>query len=126
MQKRISKDLNKKKNFNYFAGASLCAQAIKIQHAIELLETQTLEGLLVYLKGLFKQAEQKKSKGVIKLVSKPEFNLAFIKLNEIISKGIEHPKIKKLVNILEEESLKKNKKKVIIFSQFRRDRKSVV
>ena len=52
-------------------------------------------------------------------MSKPEFNLAFIKLNEIISKGIEHPKIKKLVNILEEESLKKNKKKVIIFSQFR-------
>ena len=50
-------------------GASACAQAIKIQHALELLETQTLEGFYKYLKGLFDQASKKQSKGVIKLVS---------------------------------------------------------
>jgi len=31
-----------KKNFNYFAGITACAQAIKVAHLIELLETQTL------------------------------------------------------------------------------------
>ena len=100
-------------------GASACAQAIKIQHALEFLETQTLEGFYKYLKSLFEQASKKQSKGVVRLVSKPEFNFVFSQTNEFLIKGMEHPKIQELINIIKEEKEKNKDMKMIIFTQFR-------
>ncbi len=121
LQRRISKTLSNttEKNYNYMLGASACAQAIKLQHALELLETQTLESFNKYLKNLFNQAEKKQSKGVIRLVKKPEFNFLFMRSNELLSKNIEHPKLNKLKEIMEKEFLKNSKSKIIIFTQFR-------
>ena len=76
LQKKISFSLSKgSKSYNYFSGASTCAQAIKIQHALELLETQTLKSFNSYLKRIKEQAEKKQSKGDIKLASKQELTL---------------------------------------------------
>jgi ERCC4-related helicase len=120
LQKRIMGNLaSGSKNFNYMLGASACAQAIKIQHALELLETQTLSGFNKYLKNLLKQAEQKKSKGVIKLVAGQEFNFVYAKSNELLAKNIEHPKIKDLMEIVKKEKSKNEKIKIIVFTQFR-------
>jgi len=119
LQKRLIIELAKgSKNYNFMLGASTCAQAIKLQHALELLETQTLKGFNEYLKELFNQASKKKSKGVINLVSKPEFNSAYILSNEILSRGEEHPKLKRLEEIIEKQRLEE-KGKIIVFSQFR-------
>jgi ERCC4-related helicase len=107
------------KNFNYMLGVSACAQAIKIQHALELLETQTLASFDSYLKGLFKQAEKKQSKGVIKLVKKPEFNYIYSASNELLAKNKEHPKLDKLKEIIKQEKSKNPQTKIIIFTQFR-------
>ncbi len=107
------------KNFNYLLGASACAQAIKIQHSLELLETQTLSGFNKYLKSLFNQATKKQSRGVVKLVSKPEFNFSFMQSNELLAKGIEHPKIEELVRIVKREIQENSNSKIIIFTQFR-------
>jgi len=107
------------KNFNNLLSVSACAQAIKIQHALELLETQTQESFNKYLRELFRQATAKKNKGVVRLVSKPAFNKAFMDSNELVSKDIEHPKIIKLLEIVREEHEKNPKTKIIIFSQFR-------
>jgi Fanconi anemia group M protein len=106
-------------NFNYMLGASACAQAVKIQHALELLETQTLEGFNKYLKGLFEQASKKQSKGVIKLVSKQEFNFVFMRSQELLSKKREHPKLQKLIDLIKEEKFQNTNLKIIIFTQFR-------
>ena len=101
LQKKIMGTLARgSRNFNYMLGVSACAQAIKIQHALELLETQTMSGFNKYLKNLFKQATQKQSKGVVKLVAKPEFNFVYARSNELLTKNIEHPKIIELVNII--------------------------
>jgi ERCC4-related helicase len=105
--------------FQAMVGMSLTAQAIKISHAIELLETQTLSGLNEYLRGLMKQAEQKKSKGVQTLVKSPEFNAAFLSLTQLIAQKIEHPKVEELKVLIEEEFSENPKCKIIIFSQFR-------
>jgi Fanconi anemia group M protein len=107
------------KNYNYLLAVSSCAQAIKLQHALELLETQTLSSFNGYMKELFKQASEKKSKGVVRLVSKPEFNLAYIKSNELLSREIEHPKVEEIMKLVEQEKLKNNKIKILIFTQFR-------
>jgi len=107
------------KNFNYMLGVSACAQAIKIQHALELLETQTLSGFNKYLKDLLNQAAKKQSKGVIKLVAKPEFNFVFMQSNELLAKGSEHPKVEKIREITKREISESPKAKIIIFTQFR-------
>jgi ERCC4-related helicase len=120
LQKKISSTITRNfTNFNYMLGASACAQAIKIQHALELLETQTLEGFHKYLKSLFEQASKKQSKGVVKLVSKPEFNFIFSQSNELLLKNMEHPKLQKLIDIITSEKEKNKKMKMIIFTQFR-------
>jgi len=122
LQNEMMKSLGRgNKNFNYMLGVSACAQAIKIQHALELLETQTLQSFNTYLKKLFEEAAKKKSKGVIKLVANPEFNFVFMQSNELLAKNQEHPKLGKLIEIIEEE-IKKDKvkdSKIIVFTQFR-------
>ncbi len=118
-QKRIMKAIaSGNKHFNYLAGASACAVTIKLQHALELLETQTLSSLQLYFQDLFDQAKQKKSKAVQKLVKKQEFNLAYAKLVELIAKNKEHPKLEKIKQIVEKE-LQDENNKVMIFAQFR-------
>ena len=106
-------------NFNAMIGMSLCAQAIKISHAIELLETQTISGLRGYLKNLEKQAEEKKSKGVQTLVNSPEFKAAIISINSLIENKIEHPKVEELKTLIENEFKNKENSKIIVFAQFR-------
>jgi len=99
-------------------GMSLTAQAIKISHALELLETQTLSGLQTYLNKLVKEAEQKKSKGVQTLVNSKEFQASLLSLNNLLKKQIEHPKVEEL-NVLVEQDLQNKNAKIIIFTQFR-------
>jgi Fanconi anemia group M protein len=107
------------RNFNTMLGASACAQAIKLQHALELLETQTLFGFNKYLKDLLKQADRKVSKGTQRLVLKPEFTFAFMKSNELLARNREHPKIYSLVEIIKKEREKNEDIKIIVFTQFR-------
>jgi Fanconi anemia group M protein len=106
-------------NFNMLSGASTCAQAIKIQHALELLETQTLYSLQIYFSSLFDQAKNKKSKGVQHLVKQPEFNKAYILLNELLAKKRENPKLIKLKEIIQQDIKQNPKAKTIVFAQYR-------
>ena len=92
LQQRLAMQVHAR-NFAAMHGLSLCAQAIKISHALELLETQTLSGLHGYLKSLQKQAAEKKSRAVQNLVKLPEFNAAMLSLEHLLSKKTEHPKI---------------------------------
>ena len=107
------------RNFNYMLGISACAQAIKLQHALELLETQTLSGFNKYLKGLLEQAAKKQSRGVVKLVAKPEFNFSHTQSNKLLAKGLEHPKVEEILQIVKREISENPKAKMIIFTQFR-------
>ena len=104
LQKRLSLSLGKgSRNFIYMHGVSECAQAIKIQHALELLETQNLFIFNKYLENLLDQAAKEKSKGVKRLVKKPEFNFVYTKSVELMAKGQEHPKMDKHMGLVENE-----------------------
>ncbi|MEM2089525.1 MAG: DEAD/DEAH box helicase [Candidatus Pacearchaeota archaeon] len=107
------------KHFNVLKGASACAQAIKLQHALELLETQTVEALFLYLQELYNQAKQKKSKAVIQLVNARKFQDAYLLLSKLYEQKFEHPKLTKLKELLLEEMKNKPQIKTLIFSQYR-------
>ena len=120
LQKKISTILARNTgNFSYYSAASSCAQAIKIQHALELLETQTLSGFNAYLEKLFDEAKKRKSKGVVSLTSSQEFGFVFSKTKELMAKNIEHPKVQVLQELINSEILKNTKAKILVFTQFR-------
>lgn len=102
-----------------FIAMSLCAQAIKISHAIELLETQTLSSFANYLKELDTQGHLKKSKGAIHLSKNPQFQKALSFAYAHLYKGLEHPKIKEIIKVVRNEKIKNTKLKTIIFTQYR-------
>ncbi|MEK6909065.1 MAG: DEAD/DEAH box helicase [Nanoarchaeota archaeon] len=118
LQNRLASQVNPG-NFNAMIGMSLCAQAIKISHAMELLETQTISGLNEYLKNLERQAREKKSKGVQTLVNSAEFKATIISINRLIENKIEHPKIGELKKLIEGEFKNNKQTKIIIFTQYR-------
>ncbi len=110
--------LSGNKNFNNLAGSSVCAQALKLSHALELIETQTLSSTADYFSDLFSQAQSKKSKSVQTLVSNKDFLLANDFLLKLIGDNVEHPKLSVIRDIVKDELIG-DKKRAIIFTQFR-------
>jgi Fanconi anemia group M protein len=98
---------------------SLLAQALKILHALELAQTQTIHALHEYLYGLLASSRTTKTKAVKNLVIDPNFLSALSIARDLIKEGIEHPKLdllkSRVFNLLE----RKPDAKIIIFSQFR-------
>ena len=119
LQKKIMRMISTgNKHFNILAGASVCAQAIKLQYLLELLETQTLSSVQRYFQDIFEQAKQGKSKAVQKLIKDPRFNQSYILTTELLARNIENPKLKELKKIIEKE-FKTKEKRIIVFSQYR-------
>lgn len=119
-QTRIFNDIKRTKNPSLYQAASICAQAIKISHAIELLETQTLSSFISYLKDIYKQASEKKSKSVQILSQDKKFSKSYSLALELCSKiENEHPKIGKLQELVKRQIEENVNAKIIIFAQFR-------
>lgn len=119
LQKKLIINISRNRDFNNMLAVSACAQAIKIQYTLELLETQNISNVYNYLKELFKQASLKKSKGIERLVKKPEFNFVYTRINELTIKNFKHPKLEKLIEIIKKEKAKNNNFKAIVFTQYR-------
>ncbi len=109
IQKEIAEGLSS------YGAASIVAGAIKIIHALELLETQGISALSNYLDRLSKQ----KSKAVMHLMIDPRMKTVFRAVDELKEEGIEHPKINKVVEIVKRHKKKNNEIKILIFTQYR-------
>lgn len=119
-QKRMIRSIaTGNKNFNLFHGITSCTQAIKLQHALELLETQTLYGLNNYINNQVEEARKNKSRSVKQLVSNPHFTKARFLIKILIEGKKEHPKLLELKHLIEEKVSENKKAKIIVFSQYR-------
>jgi len=110
------------KNFEILKASSLLAEAIKVHHAIELVETQGIESLKKYMDKLHNEARTGKIKATVNLVRDLNFRSACI-LTEKLNGKFDHPKFEELKKIIIEELDPVNpenlSKKIIIFSQYR-------
>ncbi|MEK6848788.1 MAG: DEAD/DEAH box helicase family protein [Nanoarchaeota archaeon] len=106
------------KNMNMFAAASACAQAIKLQHLLELLETQTLSSTGTYIEKLLSEAAESKSKASKQLANQPNFAKARALLASLLSDKKEHPKLSILKDFVQKE-MQTPETKIIVFSQYR-------
>lgn len=91
--------------------ASLAASALKINHAIELLETQGVSAVDVYLKRLMTQ----NTKAVKRLMKDEKMQNAMTYIRYLKEKGVDHPKLDKLVEIVRN----RKKDRILIFTQYR-------
>lgn len=105
------------KDFQIFRAVSISAEAIKINHAIELLETQGVKSICNYFKSIFEGNE--KSKAAKNLIQDINFKSAYIKSKLAQEKNIIHPKEQKLFEIVESEIKNNPNIKIIIFNQYR-------
>ncbi len=100
----------------FWHGISMAAQTLKVQHALEMLETQGIDSLNKYLKTIFTTTKITKIKANKKLAEDSDFKAAYNLSNSLLEKNIQHPKLIKLIEIIKKEI--KNKK-IIIFNQYR-------
>ena len=111
-QNRIGRSIRPPKKC--FIAVSLLTAVINILHSLELLETQGITTLQKY----FERLRKKKTKAAKGLLNDAEFQMGVGLTNKAYEKGIDHPKLKKLISILKKE-LKKPDSRIIIFTQFR-------
>jgi len=114
MQREISRG---NRDVNVLKSISLAAEAMKVSHAQELLETQGVSMLISYMDKLTGEAAQSKSKAAQNLVVDTDYRNAALRARSLEGIGIEHPKLAKLKEIIKKEI--KNEGKLILFTQFR-------
>jgi len=109
-----------------FQGLSVVAEALKIEHSLELLETQGIKSLFQYFKRMQKAAETGKTKAVKRVMKDTEMETAFLKLYELVGRGIDHPKLDELYKLIENQFKTYPNSKVIVFSHYRDSVKRIV
>lgn len=102
-----------------YQAISLCAQAMKISHAIELLETQGITAVHKYFEKLWLDSRNTKNKALLSVVTDPNVKTAKYDVDLAFEEKTEHPKITKLKEIVEKEVSCNKNIKIIIFNQYR-------
>lgn len=105
------------REYELLKSISLAAEALKVQHAVELLETQGIEPLKKYLDQIEQRAKTTSVKAVQNLMKDVNFRSAIIKTNSLYEEGIDHPKLDALKQLVGDKV--KSGQKMIIFSQYR-------
>lgn len=103
---------------------SLVAEVLKVQHAQELLETQGISALNEYVKKIQTEAKKGKVKATKAVAEDNNFRAAGVKTELLFERGIEHPKLTKLKEIISEQI--KKCEKIIVFNQYRDSASKIV
>lgn len=97
VQSAIARAVNPKKEC--FQAISILSAVINIQHSQELIETQGVVTFNKYVARLRK----KKTKAAKSLIQDPNFGKAIYLAREAEKHGLEHPKLKKVTDIIKKE-----------------------
>lgn len=106
VQSAIARSVNPKKEC--FQAISILSAVINIQHSQELIETQGVVTFNKYVARLRK----KKTKAAKSLIQDPNFGKAIYLAREAEKHGLEHPKLKKVTDIIKKELGQKGQTKL--------------
>ncbi len=112
-----SRMMQGERDFEIMKSISLAAEATKVSHALELIETQGITALEKYFQKINGEALKGKSKAAKNLAADNEFKTALHKTTQLIQKGVEHPKVSELREIVRKEITPDSK--IIVFTQYR-------
>ncbi|MEM5882994.1 MAG: helicase-related protein, partial [Candidatus Aenigmatarchaeota archaeon] len=101
---------------NYYIAAMIkVAEAIKLEHALELLETQGISPLLDF----FSKIEASKKRSDKLLIKDLRIKEAIKIAQKLYSQGIEHPKLDKLLFIVKDLLKQNPSNRIIVFANYR-------
>lgn len=119
LQGMLQHKLRQGADFEVMKALSVIAEALKVEHALELLECQGLKPAHEYLHRLVEESSNTKVKAVKNLVRDPNFKAALYWSENLIKKDLEYPKLTKLNEIVNEDLNKNPGTKIIIFTNYR-------
>ena len=114
LQQRVAKG---DRDVLLWSSISLVAECLKAHHALEMLETQGVSSLSEYMNKLYKESKNTKVKSTKNLVIDTNFKSAYAKMNLLVEKKVEHPKLLKLKEIVADEV--KTCDKILVFNHYR-------
>ncbi len=123
IQKKLSSGF---RDFELMRSISLIAEAMKVDHALELLETQGIKPLQSYFKRMQQDALTSKVKAVQNLRQDELFKSSMYFTEELVKQNIDHPKMLKMKEIVQETITRDQNAKIIIFTQFRDSAEEIV
>ena len=120
INKRISMTRDTNEKFEMFYAKKLAANAIRLSHMGELIETQGINALKSY----FEKNEEKikrntANKSLKELFYDKDFKKVIILTNQIVESGIVHPKLEKLKQILHSQISENIESRILVFCHFR-------
>ena len=115
-QKKIS---GGEHDFEILRSVSLLAEALKVDHALELLETQGIQPLHKYLQKMQEEAPSSKVKALKNLMLDQNFKAAMFLTQELAQEQKLHPKLQRLSEMVQADLQENPTNKIIIFTQFR-------
>lgn len=113
------------RSFEVLRAISVLAEIMKAHHALELVETQSVQSSVAYFDKLFAQGRLGRTKAAKNLCVDRSFKSAYVLLQSLSEKGAEHPKLPLVVDFIKKEVSKNDKVKIILFTQYRDSAKSV-
>jgi len=117
LQESIQAEAAESGSSKLFEGVSILAEVLKIQHGVELIETQGLDALREYLRRLMKEARARGgSKAARSIAGDPIFREAVAK---VAACRADHPKLQKLREIIKKQLDAKPDSRIIVFTNFR-------
>ncbi|MDI9617261.1 MAG: DEAD/DEAH box helicase [Methanothrix sp.] len=117
LQKRFSSELARGPNQNIFRGISLLAEILKLKHAVELAETQGVSALRQYLERLGQEARSRGgSKASRRLMEDPRIQHVLSMLEDM---DLEHPKLSRALEIIEDQLEEAPESRIIVFTNYR-------
>ncbi|HIH11792.1 TPA: DEAD/DEAH box helicase [Candidatus Woesearchaeota archaeon] len=120
LQKELQQKLHGgERDFEILRSLSLVAEALKIDHAVELLETQGIQQVHSYFSKLREEGKNSTVKAVKNLLLDESVKAAMFLAEELVGQGVVHPKMQKVVESVSALVQEKKEAKVIVFTQFR-------
>ncbi len=110
------------KSFDILKSLSIAAEIMKVQHAVELVETQGLHALKKYFDKMINDSVKTSTKAVKRIVADIHFRSAKILTDSMIEEGIEHPKFAALLDLVRTHK----EGKIIVFNQYRDNAAKIV
>ncbi len=111
--------VNGNSEFQVRKALSILAEAMKVQHAIELAESQGVFALKEYFEQIFNDARKSKVQATKNLSLDDNFRTAYVKTLSLVENNVFHPKMEKLKEIVSNAFVLNKDSKILVFNNYR-------
>ncbi len=117
--KILNQNRDKIDDNDFFKGMKAYGQLMLVTQASEMLETQGLTILNAYFESKSDELRRTNRGALKRFLTNDQIKVIINDTKELLNKGFIHPKLKKLIQIIEEEISQQNDGKILVFSNYK-------